>query len=163
VSRPASKKSGGRAPREGKGAREVSAKVEQKPKGAVRVFKDCEFDDWAKNEDVADEKLCEAAAEVEKGLINARLGGFLIKKRVGAPGRGKRGAFRTIIAHRQGDRLIFLHGFCKNEQDNISRKEKEALHKLGDQYMEYSGDELSELVNKGLIIEIRCKVKVKVS
>ena len=163
MSRPASKKSGGQAPREGKGAREGSAKAEQKPRGAVRVFKDCEFDGWAKSEGVADEKLCEAAAEVEKGLINARLGGFLIKKRVGAPGRGKRGGYRTIIAHRQGDRLIFLHGFGKNEQDDISKKEKEALHKLGDQYMEYSGDKLSELVSEWLIIEIVCKSKVKVS
>jgi hypothetical protein len=153
------KKSGGRAPREGKGAREGSAKVEQKPQGTVRVFKDCEFDDWAKSEGVADEKLSEAAAEVEKGLINARLGGFLIKKRLGAPGRGKSGGYRTIIAHRQGDRLVFLHGFCKNEQDNISRKEKAALHKLGDWYMEYSGDELSELVRKELIIEIECKIR----
>jgi hypothetical protein len=159
VTRPPSKKGGGRARREGKGAREGSAKVEQKSQGTVRVFKDCEFDGWAKSEGIADEKLSKAAAEVEKGLINARLGGFLIKKRVGAPGRGKRGGYRTIIAHRQGDRLIFLHGFCKNEQDNISKKEKEALHKIGDQYMEFSDAKMSELVSEGLIIEIRCKVR----
>jgi hypothetical protein len=153
------KKSGGRAPREGKGAREGSAKVEQKPQDAVRVFKDCDFDDWAKDEGVTDEKLSEAAAEVEKGLIDARLGGFLIKKRLGAPGQGKRGGYRTIIAHRQGDRLVFLHGFCKNEQENISKKEKAALHKLGDFYMEFSGEKLSEQVRKELIIEIECKIR----
>jgi hypothetical protein len=152
------KKSGGRASREGKGAREGSAKVEQKLQ-AVRVFKDCAFDDWAKDEGVTDEKLSGAAAEIEKGLVDARLGGFLIKKRLGAPGQGKRGGYRTIIAHRQGDRLVFLHGFCKNEQDNISKKEKNALHKLGDWYLECSGDELSELVRKELIIEIKCKIR----
>jgi hypothetical protein len=123
----------------------------------VRVFKDCEFAAWAESEGLADEKLCEAAAEVENGLVNARLGGFLIKKRIGAPGGGKRGGFRTIIAHRQGDRLIFLHGFRKNEQDNISKKEKKALQKLGDQYMEYTGDRMSKLVSEGLIIEVKCE------
>ena len=29
----------------------------------VRVFKDCEFAVWAESEGLADEKLCEAAAE----------------------------------------------------------------------------------------------------
>jgi hypothetical protein len=123
----------------------------------VRVFKDNEFAAWAEGEGLTDERLCEAAAEVERGLVNARLGGFLIKKRIGAPGGGKRGGFRTIIAHRQGERLIFLHGFRKNEQDNISKKEKKALQKLGDQYMEYKGDQMSQLVREGLIIEVRCE------
>jgi hypothetical protein len=120
------------------------------------VFKDFEFHRWAKSEGLADEKLCEAAAEIEEGLIDARLGGFLIKKRVSADGRGKRGGYRTIVAHREGDRLIFLHGFAKNEQDNISKNEKKALHKLGDEYMAYRDAKMSKLVREALIIEVKC-------
>jgi len=123
---------------------------------AIRVFKDFEFHRWAKSEGLANDRLCEAAAEIEHGLVDAKLGGFLIKKRVGAAGRGKRGAYRTIVAHRQGDRLVFLHGFSKNEKDNISRKEKKALHKLADHYMAYRDSELSMVVQEGLIIEVRC-------
>jgi hypothetical protein len=122
----------------------------------ARVFKDLEFHDWAKKEGLTDEKLCEAAIEIEKGLINARLGGFLIKKRVATAGRGKSGGYRTILAHRQGDRLVFLHGFSKNEKDNISKKEKKALHKLGDQYMAYRDADISKLTREGLIIEVKC-------
>ena len=56
--------------------------------------------------------------------------------------------------------MIFLHGFRKNEQDNISKKEKKALQKLGDQYMEYKGDRMSKLVSEGLIIEVSVRGRV---
>lgn len=79
-----------------------------------RVLKDLELDDWAAEYNVTDEMLCVAAQEIEAGLVDARLGGFLLKKRVAAPGRGKQGSYRTIVGHRQSDRLIFVHGFAKN-------------------------------------------------
>jgi hypothetical protein len=120
----------------------------------VRIFKDLEFDKWARDDGVTDAMLWAAVAEIEEGLVDARLGGFLIKKRVAAPGRGKRSGYRTIAAYRQGNRLVFLHGFAKNEQENITKKEKEALQMLGDEYMKYTDATLTEQVAKGLIREI---------
>ncbi|WP_246663180.1 type II toxin-antitoxin system RelE/ParE family toxin [Rhizobium sp. WL3] len=76
--------------------------------------------------------LCVDAKEIEDGLVDARLGGFLLKKRVAAPGRGKSGSYRTIVGHRQADRLIFVHGFAKNEADHVKKSEKTALRKLCD-------------------------------
>ena len=35
---------------------------------------------------------------MERGLIDANLGGGIIKKRVPLPGRGKRGSARTLVA-----------------------------------------------------------------
>jgi len=122
----------------------------------VRVFKDLEFDDWARRYGPTDQMLCAAADEIERGIVDARLGGFLLKKRVAAPGRGKRGSYRTILAHRQGNRLVFLHGFAKNDAGNITKKEKAALLKLGDQYMGYDDATMSRLAAKRLIVEIRC-------
>jgi hypothetical protein len=84
------------------------------------------------------------------------LGGFLITKRVGSTGRGKRGGYRTIIAHRRGSRLVFLHGFGKSEKENISKKEKIALLRLGDHYMAFSDAEMTKLVREGLSIEVAC-------
>jgi hypothetical protein len=89
----------------------------------LRLLKNLEFHKWAKGEGLTNAMLCAAAVEIENGLVDARLGGFLIKKRVAASGKGKRGSYRTIAAHRQGNRLIFLHGFSKNEKDDISNKE----------------------------------------
>jgi len=42
--------------------------------------------------------------EIQKGLIDARLGGGLIKKRVARSGHGKRGGYRVILASNLGDR-----------------------------------------------------------
>lgn len=122
----------------------------------VRIFKDLEFDEWARRNGPTDWMLCEAADEIEKGLTGVRLGGCLLKKRIAAPGRGKRGGFRTILAHRQRDRLVFLHGFPKNQKDDITKKERAALLKLGEQYMRYDDTTMSKLVARRLIVEIRC-------
>ncbi|NYJ11171.1 hypothetical protein GGI64_002222 [Rhizobium leguminosarum] len=105
---------------------------------------------------MTDAMLCTAAREIEAGLIDARLGGFLLKKRVAAPGRGKRGSYRTIVGYRQADRLIFIYGFAKNETDNITRKEKEALRKLCDIYMRADDKTLAEMIEKRQILEVQC-------
>ncbi|CAN7630077.1 type II toxin-antitoxin system RelE/ParE family toxin [Neorhizobium tomejilense] len=122
----------------------------------MRVLKDVEFNNWAIEYGVTDEMLCVAAKEIEDGLVEARLGGFLLKKRVAAPGRGKSGSYRTIVGHRQADRLIFVHGFAKNETDNIKRNEKAALRKLCDVYMGADDKKLAEMIKKNTILEIEC-------
>jgi hypothetical protein len=56
--------------------------------------------------------------------------------------------------HRQGDRLVFLHGFDKNEKDNISSREQEALRKLGGYYMALCDADLSKMARDGIVIEV---------
>jgi len=121
----------------------------------VRLFKDLEFVEWADKAGLTDDMLRRAAAEIEAGLVDARLGGFLLKKRVAAPGRGKRGSYRTIVAHRQGSRLVFLYGFAKNDRDNITDKERNLLLKLADEYMKYDDAKMSALVKQREVSEIR--------
>lgn len=53
-----------------------------------------------------------------RGLIDADLGGDIIKQRVARPGQGKRSGFRMLIGIRP-DLAIVLFGFAKNERDNI--------------------------------------------
>jgi hypothetical protein len=45
-----------------------------------------------KGTELTDQILCQAVAEMEKGLIDADLGGGVVKKRVALPGRGKSGS-----------------------------------------------------------------------
>ncbi|WP_305765391.1 type II toxin-antitoxin system RelE/ParE family toxin [Ensifer sp. NM-2] len=61
-----------------------------------------------------------------------------------------------MVGHRQGDRLIFVHGFAKNDTDNITKKEKEVLRKLCDVYMLADDKKLAEMIEKKLILEIQC-------
>jgi len=63
-------------------------------------------------------------------LIDADLGGGVIKQRVARQGQGRSGGFRTIIAFRSGDRSIFMYGFAKNRKANVSDDELEVYRRL---------------------------------
>jgi hypothetical protein len=123
---------------------------------AIRVLKTKTFARWAKSEQVADTDLCHAAHEIEAGVMEARLGGDLLKKRIARAHRGKSGGFRTIVAHRQGDKLFFIYGFAKSERDNIDEDERKALLKIGDQYMALPDKKLADLIKDKKIIEVKC-------
>jgi hypothetical protein len=57
--------------------------------------------------------LLEAIARAERGLIDADLGGGLIKQRVARQGQGRSGGYRMILAYRMKDRAVFLYAFAK--------------------------------------------------
>ena len=110
---------------------------------------------------LTDAALSRAVQEIETGLVDARLGGFLLKKRIGIDGRGKSGGLRSILAHRQADRVVFLYVFGKNERDNITERETLALSELGDEYMRLTADRLNSLVVTGVLVEVVCNEKVQ--
>lgn len=93
----------------------------------LKVFLNNDFRKFIKGEGLNAAALWKAIDEVEQGLVDAYLGGFLIKKRVPRPGSGKSGGYRTIMAYRQGERIFLLYGFAKNERDNITNKELAAF------------------------------------
>ena len=105
-------------------------------------------------EGLTDQTLAATAAEIESGLIDARLGGSLLKKRIAKGSRGKSRGFRTIVAYRRHKRLVFLYVFGTNERDNITEQERSALAELGDEYMHLDAERLDALVAKGILIEV---------
>lgn len=68
------------------------------------VFKVRDFDRWMRKTSLSDEALCVAVAEMAAGLVDADLGGGVLKKRIAVPGKGKSGGFRTLVATNKGDR-----------------------------------------------------------
>jgi len=70
---------------------------------------------------LSDSLLELAVLEIQRGLLDADLGGGIIKKRIALPGRGKRGSTRTLLATNRNDKWFFVFGFEKNERDNISK------------------------------------------
>ncbi|WP_276315388.1 type II toxin-antitoxin system RelE/ParE family toxin [Alloalcanivorax xenomutans] len=46
----------------------------------MQIYKNKEFAKWAAGEGIEDGDLCQAVAEIEKGLIDADLGGNVLKK-----------------------------------------------------------------------------------
>jgi hypothetical protein len=89
------------------------------------------FRRFQRKERIADAALCGAVRRAASGLVDADLGGGLIKQRVSRPGEGRRGGFRTVIAYRVGDRAVFLFGFAKKDQANLSRDDERDLKDYG--------------------------------
>ena len=118
------------------------------------IYKTRHFSRWARKAALSDEALRQAVAEIRQGLVDADLGGGLIKKRVALPGHGKRGSARTLLATNRGDRWIFIFGFEKNERANITPNELEALKLLADDLLALTESQISEAVRKGLILEV---------
>ena len=89
----------------------------------MQVFKTRDFARFARSEGIGDDALAKAIHHAEAGLIDATLGSGLIKLRLARAGQGKRGGYRTLLAHRTGLRAVFLFGFAKNERDNMSAEQ----------------------------------------
>jgi hypothetical protein len=104
--------------------------AEQSREGCLRVFVTKVFARFARKERLDDERLCEAIARAERGLVDADLGGHLIKQRVARPGGGRSGGARTVVAHLVARRSVFLYGFAKSERENIDDWELDGLKKL---------------------------------
>ena len=119
-----------------------------------RVFKTRHFSRWARKARLTQEALCLAVLEMENGLIDAELGGGVVKKRVPLPGRGKSGGARTLLATNKGDLWFFVFGFEKNERANVSPKELEALKALAADLLKLSSAELDGLVESEALQEI---------
>lgn len=119
-----------------------------------RVFKTRYFARWMRKTDLSNEALCYAVDEMIQGLIDADLGGGVVKKRVGLSGRGKRGGARTLVATNKGNRWFFVYGFEKNDRANISDDELEALKDLAEQLLARTGKQLAEALNDGTLSEI---------
>ena len=120
----------------------------------MQVFKTKWFQEWAAKEGLGDEALLSAINEMANGLIDADLGGHVVKKRVALPGRGKRGSLRTLIAFKLEDKAFFIYGFAKNERANINQKELKALKLLAEQLLSYTPAALAKAAKAGELIEV---------
>ncbi|PCI36306.1 MAG: hypothetical protein COB50_04955 [Thiotrichales bacterium] len=120
----------------------------------MRIYQLKDFAIWATKEKIGHSALSKAVDELERGLIDAILLAGLYKKRIARQGQGKRDGYRTILAYRQGDMVIFLYGFAKNEKANISQKDKEALKKLTEQYLTMSNTQLLQAININELVEV---------
>ena len=90
---------------------------------------------FQRRERIADAALIEAIKRAERGLVDARIGAILIKQRVGRPGQGRSGGYRTVVAYHFGDRAVFLFGFAKSERSNISAADERDLADFGAQIL----------------------------
>lgn len=122
----------------------------------MRVFKNAWFQKFARKEKISDAALCEAVARAERGLIDADLGGGVIKQRVARPGAGRSGGYRTLLLFRAGTRAVFTFGFAKSDRDNIDADDERTLKAAAKVVLALSEAEMDRLVAMNEFEEVRC-------
>jgi len=121
----------------------------------VRIFKIKLFAKFARRERIPDASLVNAIDEAGKGLIDADLGGHVIKKRVARVGQGKSGGYRMLIAFRTKHRAVFLFGFAKNELDNIDDKQLASLQEAAAYWLAADDTRLERALKDEILIEVQ--------
>jgi hypothetical protein len=85
----------------------------------VRIFKNAWFVRFASARNISNDALREAVLLVERGQVDADLGGGVVKQRIARIGQGKSSGYRTIILLRAGYR-VFLFEEIANDDEKIS-------------------------------------------
>ncbi len=94
-----------------------------------------------------DSDLLEAIIRAERGLMDADLGGGLIKQRVARKGQGKSGGYRMIVAYRVQNRAVFLYAFAKDELV--------ALRIVGSNWMNADAGVIAKALEDGALQEVK--------
>ncbi len=120
----------------------------------MQVFKTKWFARFARNEGILDKSLREAIERAERGLIDADLGGGLIKQRVARPGQGRSGGYRVIVAYRARNLAVFFYGFAKNERANIDSKQLATARKFAAKWLAADSASINLAVEEGELTEV---------
>jgi hypothetical protein len=121
----------------------------------VRIFKTRLFAKFARRERIPDASLSEAIERARQGLVDADLGGGVIKQRVARKGQGRSGGYRTLIAYRFGEIAVFLFGFAKNDRENIDALELADLREAAALWLGADEMLMERALARGFLIEVR--------
>jgi hypothetical protein len=122
----------------------------------VRIFKNKWFARFARQNGLSDRDLCEAVDRAERGLVDADLGGGVIKQRIARPNEGRSGGFRSIIYFRTKQRTFFVFGFAKNALDNISGDTLNRYRRAAQITLDFDEDTLKNLIETEELTEVNC-------
>ena len=114
-----------------------------------------QFSKWVSKQKIPETELLTAVSEIQDGIFEASIGGHLYKKRIHFEGRGKSGSGRTIICYRKDDRVIFIHGFAKNEKENLSKKELHAFKEFSKILLNLLPESIRVAIENGDFVEVK--------
>ena len=116
----------------------------------MRVFIPKTIHRDAGRDGITDEDCQEAIRKAERGLVDARLGGGLIKQRIATGNRGAAKGSRAVVFYRRGEVAVFLHIFAKNRRANLTKSEMTEYLKFTQFLERLTEAQLNELVaNEG--------------
>ena len=120
----------------------------------MQIFKTKWLVRFARRERITDRSLSEAIERAARGLMDADLGGGIIKQRVGRQGQGRSGGYRMLIAYRAGARAVFLYAFAKKERENIDPDELLTLREIGTTWLAAGPQRIAQAIDAGILQEV---------
>jgi hypothetical protein len=118
----------------------------------LRIFVTRWFARFARRERIARADLRDAVRRAESGLLDADLGGGVIKQRIARPHAGKSGGFRSIVLFRRGDRAFY--GFAKSARATIRPDELLGFKRLAAEMLGYDDAALTKALASGVLQEV---------
>jgi hypothetical protein len=119
----------------------------------LRIFKTRTIAKLTRQNRIADASLVAVVEWASRGLIDADLGGRIIKQRVARRGQGRRGGFRPLIAF-GSHRSAFLFGFAKSESENIDDAELTTLQEIADSFLKAGDGKIEQALRDGTLVEV---------
>ena len=89
-------------------------------------------------------------------MVDADLGGGVIKQRIARRGQGRSGGFRVIVVFRRGERAFFVHGFAKSDREDLRPNELRALRSLAEEMLGLDDGGLEAMLANETISEVSC-------
>ncbi|MGH6898349.1 MAG: type II toxin-antitoxin system RelE/ParE family toxin [Geminicoccaceae bacterium] len=120
----------------------------------MRIFATRWFARFARREGIAAADLREAVRRIERGLVDADLGGRVVKQRISRPHAGKSGGFRSIVIFRAGRRAIFVYGFATSARATIRPDELLGFKRLAAEMLGYDDAALAKTLASGALEEV---------
>ena len=121
----------------------------------MRIFRNQWITKFAKKHKISDSELIEAVERAGKGVIDADLGGGVIKQRIARQGQGRSGGYRSLIFFRHGERAFFMTAFAKNDRENITDKELAELKKAAAIILAMTETDIEQAKANGTFTEIQ--------
>ncbi len=120
----------------------------------MRIFKNAWFGRFARREKIKDSVLKDAVARAKRGIIDAELGGGVIKQRLARPGQGKSGGYRSIVIFQKGERAFFVYGFAKSDRENIDPYELADFKKLAKEWFTFTDQKIEAMIKNQELTEV---------
>jgi hypothetical protein len=121
----------------------------------IRIYVNRWFAKFAAKEKIGDATLADAVHRAEAGLIDADLGGGLVKQRIARRGEGKSGGYCSILIFRSGEQALFVYAFGKSAKANLNRAELKVYRKVAGIMLELSEDQIETEVGAGRLVEVK--------
>ena len=123
-------------------------------KQQTRIYKNRWFAKSASREGISDAALMSAVEQAKSGLVDADLGGGLIKQRVARDGGGKSGGYRTLVFFRHEEMAVFAFGFAKSSKANLNAVELRVYKLAAKIVLALTQAQLDTEVDEGRLFEV---------